>query len=72
MVLLLATAEGLQQLLDSMQAFCASNGLTISIPKTAVAKGKGVMWGPTGVRLARRCAALEAQPIPCVPGDAVP
>ena len=34
--LLSASAQGLQQLLDSMQSFCAANGLTISIPKTEV------------------------------------
>ena len=34
--LLSASAEGLQQLLDTMQAFCVANGLTISIPKTEV------------------------------------
>ena len=34
--LLSASAKGLQQLLDSMQSFCAANGLTISIPKTEV------------------------------------
>ena len=28
--LLSASAQGLQQLLDSMQSFCAANGLTIS------------------------------------------
>ena len=33
--LLSASAQGLQQRLDSMQSFCAANGLTISIPKTA-------------------------------------
>ena len=31
--LLSASAQGLQQLLDSMQSFCVANGLTISIPK---------------------------------------
>ena len=30
------SAQGLQQLLDSMQSFCDANGLTISIPKTEV------------------------------------
>ena len=34
--LLSASAEGLQQLLDSMQGFCMANGLTISVPKTEV------------------------------------
>ena len=34
--LLSASAQGLQQLLDSMQSFCAANGLTISIPKTEI------------------------------------
>ena len=34
--LLSASAQGLQQLLDSMQSFCAANGLTISVPKTEV------------------------------------
>ena len=34
--LLLASAQGLQQLLDSMQSFYAANGLTISIPKTEI------------------------------------
>ena len=34
--LLSASAQGLQQLLDSTQSFCAANGLTISIPKTEV------------------------------------
>ena len=29
-------AQGLQQLLDTMQSFCVTNGLTISIPKTEV------------------------------------
>ena len=30
---LLALAQGLEQLLDFMQSFCAANGLTIGIPK---------------------------------------
>ena len=34
--LLSASASGLQQLLDSMQSFCVTNGLTISIHKTEV------------------------------------
>ena len=34
--LLSASAQGLQQLLDFRQSFCAVNGLTISIPKTEV------------------------------------
>ena len=34
--LLSASAQGLQQLLDSMQSFCAANGLTISVLKTEV------------------------------------
>ena len=34
--LLSASAQGLQQLLDSMQSFYAANGLTISIPKTEI------------------------------------
>ena len=34
--LLSPSAQGLQQLLDTMQSFCVTNGLTISIPKTEV------------------------------------
>ena len=34
--LLLALAQGLQGLLDSMQSFCAANSLTISVAKTEV------------------------------------
>ena len=34
--LLSGSAQGLQQLLDSMQSFCAANGLTISVPKKEV------------------------------------
>ena len=34
--LLSPSAQGLQQLLDTMQSFCSTNGLTISIPKTEV------------------------------------
>ena len=34
--LLAASAQGLQQLLGSMQSSCAANGLTISIPKTDI------------------------------------
>ena len=34
--LLSPSAQGLQQLLDTMQLFCVTNGLTISIPKTEV------------------------------------
>ena len=34
--LLSPSAQGLQLLLDTMQAFCVTNGLTISIPKTGV------------------------------------
>ena len=34
--LLSPSAQGLQQLLDTMQSFCVTNGLTISIPRTEV------------------------------------
>ena len=34
--LLSASAQGLQQLLDSTQSFCAANGLTINVPKIEV------------------------------------
>ena len=43
--LLSASAQGLQSLLDSMQSFCAANGLTISIAKTEVVVfGGGYLW----------------------------
>ena len=35
-LLLSPLAQGLQQLLDTLQSFCVTNGLTISIPKTEV------------------------------------
>ena len=55
--LLLASAQGLQQLLDSMQSFCAANGLTISIPKTEVVVYGGghhdCVWKVAGQHLKR-------------------
>ena len=55
--LLSASAQGLQQLLDSMQSFCAANGLTISIPKTEVVVfGEGhhdCAWKVAGQHLKR-------------------
>ena len=45
--LLSASAQGLQQLLDSMLSFRAGNGLTISIPKTEIlVLGGGHMTAP--------------------------
>ena len=55
--LLSASAQGLQQLLDSMQSFCAANGLTISIPKTEVVVFGGghhdCVWKVAGQHLKR-------------------
>lgn len=55
--LLSASAQGLQQLLDSMQSFCAANGLTISIPKTEIVVFGGghhdCVWKVAGQHLKR-------------------
>ena len=55
--LLSASAQGLQQLLDSMQSFCAANGLTISIPKTEIVVFGGghhdCVWKVAGQHLER-------------------
>ena len=56
--LLLASAQGLQQLLDSMQSFCTANGLTISVPKIEVVVFGGGhharAWKVAGQHLIRR------------------
>ena len=53
--LLSPSAQGLQQLLDTMQSFCVTNGLTISIPKTEVVVFGGghqqCQWHVGGYRL---------------------
>ena len=55
--LLSASARGLQQLLDSMQSFCAANGLTISRPKTEIVVFGGghhdCVWKVAGQHLKR-------------------
>ena len=55
--LLSPSAQGLQQLLDTMQSFCSTNGLTISIPKTEVVVFGGghlqCQWHVGGHRLKR-------------------
>ena len=55
--LLSPSAQGLQQLLDTMQSFCVTNGLTISIPKTEVVVFGGghqqCQWHVGGHRLKR-------------------
>ena len=52
-----ASAQGLQQLLDSMKSFCAANGLTISIPKTEIVVFGGghhdCVWKVAGQHLKR-------------------
>ena len=56
--LLSASAQGLQQLLDSMQSFCSANGLTISIPKTEV-----VVFGGGHHDYAWKVTTSEKQPV---------
>ena len=56
--LLSPSAQGLQQLLDTMQSFCVTNGLTISIPKTEVVGW--CCWGPPTMPVACRGPSPQA------------
>ena len=57
LLLLSPSAQGLQQLLDTMQSFCVTNGLTISVLKTEVVVFGGghqqCQWHVGGHRLKR-------------------